>query len=649
MSSKAKIFIGLVIALGWLELARSPFLWQADDLAGFLVYFVIALLVSGLKLQLPAVTGTISVCYFFVLIGIVSLNLPQVLVTGCSAVLVQYLWQSAQRLRLVQMLFNVASAAIAITASYAVFHSSWLRSLPLEWSVMLALLACTYFASTTILVAAVISLTEGKSFGKVWRTSYLWAFPYYMLGAATAGLFEVAKRHLGWQTSMLVVPVTYLVYRSYRLYLGRLEDEKKHAEETAALHLRTIESLALAIEAKDHTTHDHLQRVQVYAVEIGKELDLSETELQAVRAAALLHDIGKIAVPEHIICKPGKLTPEEFEKMKVHPVVGAEILARAQFPYPVVPIVRSHHERWDGSGYPDGLMGAEIPIGARILAAVDCLDALASDRQYRRALPLGKAMEMVAEQSGRSFDPKVIEVLQRRYVELEQRARGSQAEAFSLSTDIKITRGAAPAAGFEEASDSRPNSDTPAAPATAAAGWGALVEVLEQLTGVLSRREVLAVFAGRLQELIPSDGVAFYVRVHDTLLPEYACGSHAETLSSLKIPVGEGLSGWVAANGKPLLNGNPAVDAADLAGLKSALAIPIEGQNDIAGVLTLFRAQADAFSSADLRDLLALSLLLGHLIETRGIRRQGTRRNVIPIASPATSRTRELKQDLVTV
>jgi len=513
---------------------------------------------------------------------------------------------------------------------------------------MLALLACTYFACTTILVAAVISLTEGKSFGKVWRTSYLWAFPYYMLGAATAGLFEVAKRHLGWQTSMLVVPVTYLVYRSYRLYLGRLEAEKKHAEETAALHLRTIESLALAIEAKDHTTHDHLQRVQVYAVEIAKELDLSDTELQAVRAAALLHDIGKIAVPEHIICKPGKLSPEEFEKMKVHPVVGAEILARAQFPYPVVPIVRSHHERWDGSGYPDGLMGAEIPIGARILSAVDCLDALASDRQYRRALPLGKAMEMVAEQSGRSFDPRVVEVLQRRYVELEQLARGSQAEAFSLSTDIKIERGAAPAAGFEESSDSRSKSDAPAA-ATAATSWGDLIDVLENLAGVLSRREVLAVFAGRLQELIPSDSMAFYVRADDTLLPEYACGSHAEALTSLKVPVGGGLSGWVAANGKPLLNGNPAVDAADLAGLKSALAIPIEGQNDIAGVLTLFSTRADAFSSADLRDLLALSLMLGHLIETSKTRHHGTRRNVIPIASPASPRAREFQQSLVTV
>jgi len=131
VSTKARIFISAVIALGWLELARTAFVWQSDDLAAFLVYFVIALLVSGLKLQLPGVTGTISVCYFFVLIGIVSLSLPQVVVTGCSAVLVQYLWQSAQKLRLVQMLFNIASAAIAITASYAVFHSSWLRSLPL--------------------------------------------------------------------------------------------------------------------------------------------------------------------------------------------------------------------------------------------------------------------------------------------------------------------------------------------------------------------------------------------------------------------------------------------------------------------------------------------------------------------------------------
>src|SRR5450432_4039447 len=173
----------------------------------------------------------------------------------------------------------------------------------------------------------------------------------------------------------------------------------------AGLHLRTIEALALAIEAKDQTSQDHLQRVRVYAVELGKKLHLTPNELEALRAAALLHDIGKLGVPENIISKLGRLTPEEFEKMKIHPIVGAEILERVQFPYPVVPIVRAHHEKWDGTGYPYGLAGEDIPIGARILSVVDCLDALATDRQYRRALPLDEAMKIVQSESGTSFDP----------------------------------------------------------------------------------------------------------------------------------------------------------------------------------------------------------------------------------------------------
>src|SRR5262249_33718442 len=177
------------------------------------------------------------------------------------------------------------------------------------------------------------------------------------------------------------------------------------------LHLRTIEALALAIEAKDHTTHDHLQRVRVYAIEVAKEMGVGQAEMAALHAAALLHDIGKLAVPEHIISKPGRLTPEEFEKMKIHPVVGAEILERVRFPSPVLPIVGPHNGKWGGSGYPCGLKGGEIPIGARILSAVDYLDAMASDRQYRRALPLEEVMQRLAEESGKSFDPRVVSVL----------------------------------------------------------------------------------------------------------------------------------------------------------------------------------------------------------------------------------------------
>src|SRR6185437_5217352 len=284
---------------------------------------------------------------------------------------------------------------------------------------MLISAATVYFLANTIPVTAIISLTEHRSFRQLWLECYFWSFPYYLVGAGIAGAISFFSRYVGWQTALLVLPFVYWIYRSYRVYLGRLEDEKRHVEAMAALHLRTIEALALAIEAKDHTTHDHLQRVTVYALEIAKEMDVSPDEIEALRAAALLHDIGKLAVPEHIINKPGKLTAEEFEKMKIHPIVGAEILERVNFPCPVVPIVLAHHEKWDGSGYPHGLRGKEIPIGARILAAVDCLDALASDRQYRKALPLQEAMQIIRFQAGAHFDPDVVEVLSRRYLDFE--------------------------------------------------------------------------------------------------------------------------------------------------------------------------------------------------------------------------------------
>src|ERR1700691_2738840 len=333
--------------------------------------------------------------------------------------------------------------------------------------ILLMMAALGFFLANTLPISVVISLTENKSSRKVWSECYFWSFPYYLVGAAAVGLVGIINQRAGWQTSLLVLPLIYWVYRSYRLYLGRLEAEKervevekRHVEQIASLNMRTIEALALAIEAKDHTTHTHLQRVRTYAVEIAKELGLSADEIEALRAAALLHDIGKLAVPEHIINKPGKLTPEEFEKMKVHPIVGAEILERVAFPYPVAPIVRAHHERWDGSGSPDGLKADQIPRGARVLAAVDCLDALASHRQYRNALPLDAAMEEVAGMSGSSFDPAVVEILKRRYRELESMAHSSEDSATrGLSKEVRVERGLAPATGFERTAPTHGSSD----------------------------------------------------------------------------------------------------------------------------------------------------------------------------------------------
>src|SRR5580693_2385595 len=422
LSIQTKAFVGTTVSLGMVVLGFALSHWQSQDLMRFACYLAVAVLASGLKVQLPGIDGTMSVNFLFILLGVLELSLPETLLIGCTASLVQSIWQTRKRLDPVKVIFNVAGMmANASALCYLSYH--WLAArLGPNKPFLLMLAALVFFLANTLPISFVIALTEGKSSRKVWSECYFWSFPYYLVGAAAVGLVGVVNRQAGWATSLLVLPLIYWVYRSYRLYLGRLEAEKdrvevekRHVEEIASLNMRTIEALALAIEAKDHTTHQHLQRVRVYALEIAKELGLSESETEALRAAALLHDIGKLAVPEHIINKPGRLTQAEFEKMKVHPMVGAEILERVAFPYPVAPIVRSHHERWDGSGYPDGLKGDQIPKGARVLAAVDCLDALASHRQYRNALPLDAAMEEVTRMSGSSFDPAVIEILKRRY------------------------------------------------------------------------------------------------------------------------------------------------------------------------------------------------------------------------------------------
>ena len=352
MSVISRIYISTVVLMGVAVAVFEFAHWESQDLIRFVCYFGLSILASRLKVALPGLTGSLSVSFIFILFGIVELTLPEALLIGCAATLIQCLWHLRERPKWHQVLFNVGSMAVAVAATSNIFHSSLMHKGNLDSALKLLIAATVFFAMNTFPVAAAIALTEQRSLRQVWKECYFWSFPYYLLGAVIVGVASAINRYVGWQTALLVIPVVYLIYRSYYLYMGRMEDEKKHAEEMASLHLRTIEALALAIEAKDHTTHDHLQRVQVYAVEVGKELGLDEGQLEALRAAALLHDIGKLAVPEHIISKPGKLTREEFEKMKIHPIVGAEILERVRFPYPVTPIVRAHHEKWDGTGYP---------------------------------------------------------------------------------------------------------------------------------------------------------------------------------------------------------------------------------------------------------------------------------------------------------
>ncbi len=624
-TSLVNIFIGSVTLVGLLAALQLLTATEQGLSTRFICYLLLTLLSSGLKVSLPGVTGTLSVSFLFILSGLLELGPFQTVVLGTGSALVQIYWHAQKRPPLYQVLFNLSVIAIAIRCAEVAFHSAIAEALGGSLPIRLLLATLAYFFTNTLPIAGVISLTEKQGLSKVWQECYIWALPYYLLGATLVCMIHWVNQNLGWEFSLLTMPVAWAVYRSYRLYIGRLETEKKrveqekaHVEEMNALHLRTIETLALAIEAKDHTTHQHLRRVQHYAIQIGKEMGLNEVELEALRAASLLHDIGKLAVPEHILTKPGKLTPQEFEKMKIHPLVGAEILEQVNFPYPVAPIVKAHHEKWDGSGYPIGLTGEEIPLAARILSAVDCLDALASDRQYRRALPLDQAMAVVLDESGRSYDPQVVGVLARRYRELEEEAaRLDKPIAAKLSLEAKIARGEAPATGFESAASGHLQGDFRSQIAAAGQEAQSTLEIVSELGNSLGLAEMLSVLSSRLTQLIPCDSIAVYESREDLLRPVYVDGRDRMLFSSLQIPLGEGLSGWVAKHNKPILNGNPSVepgylnDRTKFSLLRSALSVPLPGQEGIVGVLTLYRAEADAFALDHLRILSGLTSKIG--------------------------------------
>ncbi len=452
MPFRAQAFIALISVLGLGAAVYASAEWSSSGLAVFATIFTFCVATSQLRVVLPGVDGNLSLSYVFLVWGIARLGLGETILMGCVSALVQSYWRCQKKPRPVQIVFNLALTSLSVCAGKLAFESALARPVS-HGEILRIVVACAaYFLVNTASVATIIGLTESRGIAAVWRNSYLWTLPHYLLGATIVVAIEALRKAIGMDALLLILPVVYMVYHTFRMHITglrqsieRAEVDRRHAEDTANLHLRTIHALALAIEAKDRTTGEHLHRVQTYALELGKVFELAPADMEALRAAAVLHDVGKIAVPEHIISKPAKLTPDEFAKMKIHPVIGAEIVESVHFPFPVAPLVRAHHEKWDGSGYPDGLRGEEIPLGARILTAVDCLDALASDRQYRKAMPLDRAMDIIRAESGRSFDPKVVEALGARYRELEQVARTTlKGTDLILSTELHVQRGAAP-------------------------------------------------------------------------------------------------------------------------------------------------------------------------------------------------------------
>ena len=626
LSRSARMYICAVICASVLGISTTLWFYPLAFSFQFVVYFCLALATGKMKVPYPGGSGSLSVSSILIMLALLELGPAAAIMLAIGSVAVMTISLKGSSRKAATFLFNTSSVIVVAAISAWVFEAPLFRSLAEGEFLRLILAGVTYFVVNMILLATIITLAEKQRFITVLRSFSYWAFLYYLIAVALAEVAHVATRWLGGSFTLALVPLLYAVYRSCQVYFEKLEQEKAHAQNMAALHLRTIEALAMAIEAKDECTHEHLRRVQVYSLELAKHLGLPEEELHALQAASILHDVGKLAVPDYIISKPGKLTPEEFDKMKIHTIVGAEILEQVAFPYAVAPIVRSHHEKWDGTGYPDGLVGEQIPIGARILSAVDCLDALASDRQYRRALPLDQAMEYVAGLSGRHFDPAVIDILKEHYREFERLAQSTPFTVTRLRKDITVSRGEAPDAGYEQNQAPAAVDDTgksqAASVASARREIQSILDLAQDVGGSLRAEELLSVAAERLKHIVPYDCVAIYARDGDLLMPRYVSGENSRAFAALKIPIGQGLSGWVAENGKPIVNGNPSVepgylnDPTRFSLLNSALSIPLrDGGERVTGALTLYRADKDAYTKEHLKILLAISEKIGRLVE----------------------------------
>jgi putative nucleotidyltransferase with HDIG domain len=611
MTYRVKALVCVVVA-GAIASLRSTSGHPAQQWFHFFVYLAAILLSSGMKVAMPKSEGTMSVNFPFILLGILQLSPLQAVILATSSVIAQCRIRVIKPFTLIQILFNVANVTTATVLAWQTYASTLSLSRG-EVAPALAIAATVYFLANTIPLTLILAWESGTGPLKQWRQEFLWYLPFYFVGAVLAAAANLVGVMFGWMTSLLLIPMVYTVYRAYCAQMAIVRDRERHIVETEALHLRTIEGLAMAIEAKDKNTHRHLMRVRVYVSELGRLMGFDRSLMQALLTASYLHDIGKLAVPEYIINKPGKLTPDEFEKMKIHPVVGADILERVKFPYPVVPIVRSHHEAWDGSGYPDGLKGEEIPIGARVLTTVDCFDALASDRPYRKALPLDKAMEFVKSRAGIQFDPVVVQLLEEHFPALEEMARKQIEEVEPLKTDLFIERGAAPGAGFEAEQDTQASVPAPNEEAKA------VIELSQALGASVDMREAGAILCMRLRPLIPFDCFAVYRKRDDFVVAQYIGGESARAFSAEPIPVGEGVSGWVAQSGRAIVNGNPTVEPNFLSGgglftaQSSALSVPlIDADGAVFGAIAVYSAKPVAFSKDHLRILEAIQPAFSH-------------------------------------
>jgi diguanylate cyclase (GGDEF)-like protein/putative nucleotidyltransferase with HDIG domain len=371
------------------------------------------------------------------------------------------------------------------------------------------------------------------------------------------------------------------------------------------MHLATVEALATAIDARDQIGMGHVRRTQIYAVGLGTVMGLEESAINALRTGALLHDIGKLAVPDHILNKPGKLTQAELEKTKIHASVGASILDKVGFPYPVVPTVRHHHEFWDGNGYPEGLKGRRIPLTARILAIADAYDALREVRPFRPAKTKAEAVDFLRELAGSQYDPTLVDLFLKNLSDFEK-------EIIASGLDYQVRENEAASRQLITNDVQSPNYIEQIKRANREVFT--LYSIAREFTASLDLNETLVLFADKVAEFVPFDSIVITLLQpgSEVARSAYAGGANNALLAMRKTIVGQGATGYVLKKHIPVVNVDPAFDLSfipddELGAYRVMAALPLFADDQMIGAVSIYSRKLDYFQDEHIRLLETIS------------------------------------------
>lgn len=625
--TNAKILWGTIVFLGLLAVLYSLYsslFFSAKQWFAFVVTAVICLIISQYQFKLPRTKGYISVRELAIFWGVIWLGPTGGVLLALASALGNYKLGLKNRGRwsvdisLICLTTFISGTVLYLTLNYlfgfkeSPVGDSSINALGLL--VAMVLMGVVHYALYSGLYTLFLKLEGSYSVASLWKDNGILGTLCGVLSVAIVFGFHLLTIYFGLLFGLIVLPLTVFAHLAFNFHKQLLAQKTKEIREASRIHLATVEALATAIDARDQVGRGHVTRTQIYAVGVGKVMNLSTDELEALNTGALLHDIGKLAVPDHILNKPGRLTPAEMEKTKIHASVGASILERVDFPYPVVPTVRHHHERWDGTGYPKRLEKDEIPLTARILSVADAYDTLRGARPYRPAVSKEDARKFLMSEAGKQFDPLIVDTFLRNLRNFEKDVE-EEGLTYIKGTAEEILAGSA--------ENLNENSSYVEQIKLANREVYTLYELARVFGASLNLEDTLSLFVKKITELVPYDTCVIYLLSEtDTVaMAKYVEGKNKEELKNRKVQVGQGATGYALKKRQPVFNVNPGLDFSfyqmEFIQEYTAMAsLPLIANEKLVGAVSLYSSEVENYEDEHMRLLETVSRIASDAILT---------------------------------